>query len=196
VSSRTTESSPPITFKPQFEVFATPGHAGTPDHVCLIAVVSAGLYDPISGTWDPLTDRHYAQHNLDVLHVDAGGVSPFSFFIGNPFGETARVIASVRPATSAENGTLSAVYGSQAGDLPAEALRLMTATGEGARQPARELQLELKAGERRLCQGLVSTAGLRPGEFVAAQVDTNAAPLRGDGRAETRGSFGVVVFVR
>jgi hypothetical protein len=195
VNPGTTETSEPITFRPRFPLFATPGHEGTPDHVCLIAVVSHVTSDPHPASWDPLTDRHYAQHNLDVRHVDAGGVSAFQFFVANPFAEAARIIVRLRPASGEETRALSAVYASEPGDLPADALRLMAAVGEGAQRPARELRLELRGGERHLCQGLVSAAGLRPGQFVAAEVETSAAPRGGEHGLERKGSYGVVVFV-
>jgi hypothetical protein len=168
--------------------------ATTPDHICLLAVVSA-FDDPPSGSWDPLSDRHYAQHNVDVVQVDQGGVAAFWFFATNPLYETATLVLRVRPARLEELRALSTTFGADTRELRSESIGLTLGDRGRLERPDSELELELAAGERRLCQGVVSAEGLRRGELSAVTVEMNAKPVRSDRDAVGRGSFGAIVFV-
>jgi hypothetical protein len=168
--------------------------ASTPDHMCLVAVVSA-FDDPPSETWDPLTDRHYAQHNLDLVQTDEGGVGAFSFYVTNPLHEAAAISVRIRPVELEALRALSRVYGAEGRELSPGALGLTQVERGQMDRPAPELQLELDAGERRLCQGLVAGTGLRRGEISAVTVEMTARPARGERGRKAHGSFGAVVFV-
>jgi hypothetical protein len=185
VAPGATEITEPVTLTPQPD---------TPDHFCLIAVVEA-FGDQPSNNWSPLSDRHYAQHNVDVVHVQAGGVGMFQFNVINPFATDAEVMLQLRSATAEELRFLSMTYGAEAHEVGEGALRMIAHADEQGGRPERMLRLQLRPGERRLCQGLMSTQGLRPGQIAAAEVQTSARPLRGERESERRGSYGVIFFV-
>ena len=74
------------------------GAAGdTPEHFCLIAVVSGGTSVP-DGSWNPLSDEHYAQHNLDVIPADDSSQVVFPVQLVNPFDVDVIVEVKIRSA--------------------------------------------------------------------------------------------------
>ncbi|MFI5924077.1 hypothetical protein ACIA8M_36860 [Streptomyces anulatus] len=164
-----------------------------PNHMCLIAVVDE-LLDGPSGSWDPTQDRHYAQHNLDVVPVGAGGMGVVTFQAANPFPDMSAVIeVVVRAATTAELRTLARRLHASPSELEEAATKLVV-VGQGGQDPTSELRVELGGGETRACQALVWADNLRPDEFVAIEVRTRATPLDGQQMAARNGSFGTVFY--
>ncbi|TIP25677.1 MAG: hypothetical protein E5X67_23760 [Mesorhizobium sp.] len=167
--------------------------ATTPDHICLLAVVSA-FDDSPSGSWNPLADRHYAQHNVDIVHIDQGGIGTFWFFATNPLPEAATLTIRIHPTSAEELHTLSRRFGADWRELRSGAVGVALSDRGRLERADSELEIELGAGERRLCQGLVSAEGLRRGEFSAVTVEMIATPARGASETVGRGSFGAIVF--
>ncbi len=168
---------------------------GTPDHICVIAVVSA-FDDPPSGTWDPIGDRHYAQHNIELLEVDEGGIASFSFFVTSPLHELVTATVEIRPAAAAELAILSSAYAAVGQELRRNEVGLTQVDQDVMDRPSSVLTFDLYPGERRLCRGMVAAATLKRGQFSAATVDMTARPARGErDRSAVRGSFGAVIFV-
>ncbi|MBQ0827142.1 hypothetical protein [Streptomyces tagetis] len=165
-----------------------------PGHMCLLAVVS-DLYDAPSGSWNPLADRHYAQHNLSVVPVTPDGTGAVTFQAVNPFPDLAALVeVSVRPASREEATTLTGRLHARAREVDADALRLLAA-GED-REPSPALRFTLDGGESRSCQALLWAESLAPDEFTAVQVETRARPLDGARTPPRLGSFGAVFFSR
>ncbi|TIM28065.1 MAG: hypothetical protein E5Y63_21920 [Mesorhizobium sp.] len=167
--------------------------ATTPDHICLLAVVSA-FDDSPSGSWNPLADRHYAQHNVDIVHIDQGGIGTFWFFATNPLPEAATLTIRIHPTSAEELHTLSRRFGADWRELRSGAVGVALSDRGRLERADSELEIELGAGERRLCQGLVSAEGLRRGEVSAVTVEMIATPARGASETVGRGSFGAIVF--
>lgn len=191
-------SPPPVHVAPGAtevtQAIALAPQADTPDHICLVAVVGA-FGDHPGGTWDVLGDRHYAQHNIDIVHVQAGAIGTFHFNVINPFQVDAEVTVQLRAATALELRLLSRMYAADAGEIGQEQLRLMANADDTGGRPERTLRLRLRPGERRLCQGLLSARGLAPGQLTAAEVQTLARPARGACDSGRRGSYGAVFFI-
>jgi hypothetical protein len=158
----------------------------------LLAVVRA-FDDSPSGSWNPLADRHYAQHNVDVVHIDQGGVATFWFFATNPLSEAATIAVRIHPTRAEQLRALSKRFGAEWRELRAGAVGLALGDRGRLERADTELEIELGVGERRLCQGLVSAEGLRRGEVSAVTVDMIATPA-GGGEPVGRGSFGAIVF--
>jgi hypothetical protein len=167
-----------------------------PDHACLLAEITAGDAGA-PGLLDPVANRHYAQHNVDIEHVKAGQTASLVFHINNPFQVGARVRVRVRSADPAMLATLERAYQAPAIALHQHAFGVQLVADAAGNGQRAELLVELAPGERRLCQGLVNSAGLAPGQFAAGEVEVLAAPLHQDrNTGEQRGSLGVVVFAR
>jgi hypothetical protein len=163
------------------------------DHVCLIAEITAGDASA-PGPVDPVNNRHYAQHNVDLVHVSNGKTGSFIFNAANPFEVQARVTMRLRPVRGAALQTLECIYHAEPVEISADALGLqMVAAEEGDRQ-CRELVFDLSGREQRLCQGLVTVKDLQPGQVSAGEVELTVKVLRGKSKEERRGSFGVIIF--
>lgn len=185
VAPGATEITEPVALTPQ---------ADTPDHICLIAVVGA-FGDDASGTWDVLKDRHYAQHNIDIVQVQAGAIGTFHFNVINPYRVDAEVTVQLRAASAQELRLLSRMYAADAREIGQEQLRLVANADDTGGRPERMLRLRLRPGERRLCQGLLSARGLAPGQITSAEVQTSVRPVQGGCESERHGSYGAVFFI-
>ncbi|ROR45778.1 hypothetical protein [Kitasatospora cineracea] len=69
--------------------------ADSGDHICLLAKVWHPLDLPPTDTAAPVTDRHWAQHNLVVLPSGSAGTLPF--LASNPLTEEAEYLVSAGP---------------------------------------------------------------------------------------------------
>jgi hypothetical protein len=187
VPAHSTAPAPPITLRPD---------QATPAHFCLVAVVNAAG-SAADGSWDPLADGHYAQHNLNILEVGPGKSATFPVHLVNPFDADAVVEVAIRAASAEQLGWFADRYRAEPHRLPTDALRMLAANGRAVAEPARALSLELAGRERRVCHGLISTDGIQPGEFSVVEVVTSTR-LRDDelGREAVQGSFGMVLFGR
>jgi hypothetical protein len=166
----------------------------TPEHFCLIAVVDAPPDSP-DGNWNPTLDAHYGQHNVYLEHVEPNGVQTFDFYAQNPFPDVeARVVVSLRPVDSGRTDALANIYQAEPREFDPGAMRLSTVGREFPPVPVRELQLDLRGGERQLCQGLLSAMGMEQGQFAAAEVLTTATPQQGVDQQARHGSLSVVIF--
>jgi hypothetical protein len=164
-----------------------------PDHVCLLAEITAGDAGAgDGGAPDPFGNRHYAQHNLDLVDVGLGKMSAFSFMTANPFEAEARVLVRLKPVTGAALRSFARIYLAEPAELPASAFRLQLV--EAGDRQYEELAFNLAARERRLCHGIVSLRGLQPGQFSAGEVQSTIVSSEGNDRQERRGSLGVIVF--
>lgn len=182
----TTVQAPPITLEPDGD---------TPDHFCLIAVVSGGTSVP-DGSWNPLSDGHYAQHNLDVVPADDSGQVVFPVQLVNPFDVDATVEVKIRSAGREQLQWFADQYRCAPAHLPVQALRLLAVGDDNhTDRPNGSLRLPLAGRERRICQAVVSTERLEPGEFSAIEVRSSFAAGEGRRRGErgAEGCFGVVV---
>lgn len=185
VPPHTTVQAPPITLEPQGD---------TPEHFCLIAVVSGGTSVP-DGSWNPLSDGHYAQHNLDVIPADDSGQVIFPVQLLNPFDVDAIVEVKIRSAGREQLRWFADQYRCEPAHLPAQALRLRAADDRDTGRPNESLRLPLGGRERRICQAGVSTERLEPGEFSVIEVRSSVVAVEGRRRGEraAEGCFGVVV---
>jgi hypothetical protein len=178
----TVVTTPPVPFTPASD---------TPDHVCLVAVVSAFGDEP-SGSWASGSDCHYAQHNVMIEHLAPEGVTPFRFYVKNPFSEfSARLSVRVAPAPREQTEALARVYRAEPADLDPRDLGL--AVGRRPMDPASELELELEPGEREPCQALVAPTALRPGQFGILEVRMTASSPESE-QHDRDGGLGLVVF--
>ncbi|MES2931946.1 MAG: hypothetical protein V4805_00440 [Pseudomonadota bacterium] len=188
---RHTSAGPGLSLSPPFWLLPT---KDMPDHVCLLAEITSG--DAAApGVLDPVGDRHTAQHNIDIVHVAAGKTASTTFQINNPFALEARVVMHFGPVSDEMLKSLSRRYRADAAPLAEDAFALQQlAEADGNRQQ-RELVFEMEAGEQRLCQGVISTKGMRPGQFCAGHVDVIVSPLKQEEHSKTQvGSLGVIVF--
>jgi hypothetical protein len=141
-----------------------------PDHLCFLVEITAGDGYP-SGTFDPLTDRHYAQHNVKLVPLLQGMIGTFAFQAGNPFNGKAEMTLRLLPTKVEHLRILEQLYLAKAVELPASAFSLQfVGKGDVGRQH-RDLTFGLEGGETLLCQGLVSPEGLKPGQFSAGEVE-------------------------
>jgi hypothetical protein len=182
--------APGLALSVPFSLIPPPGK----DHVCLIAEITSG--DAAApDVPDPVGNPHYAQHNVDIVHLKAGKTGSVTFQINNPFALEAKFIIQLKPLSEGALKSLERTYRAEAAPLPQDAFALQQlADAEGNRQQ-RELVFEMQAGEQRVCQGLVFTKGLQAGQFSAGQVDVFVSSLRQDEHNKAQvGSFGVIVF--
>ena len=163
-------------------------------HVCLLAQITAGDAGA-PGVLDPVMNRHYAQHNVDIETVPAGKTASLVFQVNNPFHVPARALIRLRAADEAALPSLQRLYRAQAVPLRQDAFAVQQLADAEGNQQRRELVMELGESERRLCQGLVSSEGLQRGQFGAGQVEVLISPLQQDAREPERlGTLGVIVF--
>ncbi|MFC8722046.1 hypothetical protein, partial [Kitasatospora sp. NPDC057198] len=146
-----------------------PADAG--DHVCLLAKVWHPLDPPAGNTAAPVTDRHWAQHNLVVLPSDGAG--PLPFLASNPLAEEAEYLVSVGPVPAAR----WAGFRLDGDPRPVEAgARLIVLTDADGRPLARgegelSFALTLDGGERRRLEVTVEPDGAVPaGAFAPFEI--------------------------
>lgn len=180
VPAATTVTTDPVPFTPAGD---------TPDHICIVAVVSAFGDEP-DGTWAVGGDSHYAQHNVNVVHLDPGGVQAVAFFVKNPFPDaSARVNVRITSAPLEQLEALSAIYHAEPSDIGQEYVGLST---QGLpMDTAAELELELGPGERSRCHALLAPGVLAPGQFGTVEVRTTASSPK---QPDREGALGLIVF--
>lgn len=190
VARRDGSDMPGISISAPFTLIPT---TAMPDHVCLLAEITAGDAGA-PGIVDPINNRHYAQHNIDLVHVVTGRLVRFNFFAANPFETDARVVVKLGPMHGEAIRSLERIYLAEAAELAEEVFSLQLFEDTEGDRRRRELAFDLAAGERRLCQGLVLGKGLKPGQFSAGEVKSTAVSLDGKKEEDRHGSFGVIIF--
>lgn len=179
VNPGTTQSSP-IDVHPTLPPIRYP-------HFCLLASISTYGSSP-DGTWNPLTDAHYAQHNLDIGDIDEStGYATVPVWIVNPFPHRALIDVSIESASREAVETFAVHYHSEPADLPSEDAKLLVADGRRTAPEAR-LRVELAGHSRRLCHALVSGQNLKPGQSSVVEIRSSAVSLEPEG--SDRHAFG------
>ncbi|MYN29050.1 hypothetical protein [Duganella levis] len=171
----------------------TPQQAIIPPHFCLLAHVSCTPpeLDPGPLAPSPMTDRHWAQYNLQSAMVNTAGSHSFVFWAGNPAPEAGAYAVNARPLAEDALRRLARVMRAEPVPARPQQLALHRATEEGNRQAA-SLVLELERGERKALVLSARELKLAPHQFTAVEVvQTRVGHERED---EATGSLGVVLF--
>jgi hypothetical protein len=168
--------------------------ASLPDHVCLIAEITSG--EPSApGLLDPVNNRHYAQHNINLEHVDEGRLTGSSFQINNPFHSDATIRLQIRPAPDEVLKILEGKFRADTRSLSPRALAIRQGVERDRSLGQREISFEMAEKEHRLCQAIISAEGLQSGGFAACEVRATAVSRANQGQEkEYAGSIGIVVF--
>jgi len=181
VPAATTVTTDPVPFTPADD---------TPDHICIIAVVSAFQDEP-DGTWDVATDSHYAQHNVSIVHLDPESAQVVGFTAKNPFPEfDARVTVRIAPAPRERVEALAEVYGAEPVEVDAGSLGVSTERG-GSR--GSELEVELGPGAGAECFAVLGPGLVPPGAFSVVEVRTTASSPHSE-QPDREGVLGFVVL--
>jgi hypothetical protein len=172
----------------------TPEQASIPAHFCLLARVSCTPPEPDPGPLapSPMSNRHWAQYNLQSALLKASGSGTFVFWAGNPGLEQGRYAVAVRPLDERALQRLARLMRAEPVVASQQQLALHRAADPLARQADASVTLDLARGER---QALVLSAQelhLRPQQFTAVEVvQTRVGGKRDE---EATGSLGVVLF--
>jgi hypothetical protein len=163
-------------------------------HSCLLAEISS-TNDSSSGTFDVKHDRHYAQQNLSVLTGLPGQNLSFVFLAGNPLQEKGQFVLEVRPLGRENLHLLADFYHAEPVTIDRKALGLRRVRPAEIIRPLRQTTAELEPGETERLQVVIAVPeGLKPHQFVAAEVEQRYHPEGKDQRDWAIGSLGLVVF--
>lgn len=172
----------------------TPEQASIPAHFCLLVHASSTPPEPDPGPSapSPLTDRHWAQYNLQSAMLNAAGQQAFVFWAGNPALEQGAYLVEARPLGEQALRKLARLV--RAEPVPARPQQLTLHRAIAPTREAREASvvLELERGQR---QALVLSAQelhLAPQQFTAVEVLQTRIGQEREG--EATGSLGVVLF--
>jgi hypothetical protein len=171
----------------------TPQQASIPPHFCLLAHVSCTPPEPDPGPAapSPMSDRHWAQYNLQSAMLNVAGNKDFVFWVGNPAREAGAYAVTVLPMSEQALQQIARRVRAEPVPVRRQQLTLHLATDPAMRRTREgSMVLELAPGER---QALVLSAHdvqLAPQQFTAVEVLQSRA---GHEHAPT-GSIGVVLF--
>lgn len=172
----------------------TPEQASIPAHFCLLVRASSTPPEPDPGPAapSPMTDRHWAQYNLQSAMLNAAGGNNFVFWAGNPLKEAGAYAVTAQPLDEAGLRRMARLIRAEPVAARPQQLALHRASDPAGRHAEASVALELEAGER---QALVlSTQDLRlsPQQFTAVEVVQTR--IGHDHEGDPTGSLGVVLF--
>ncbi|MTV40686.1 hypothetical protein [Duganella radicis] len=175
----------------------TPEQASIPAHFCLLVHASSTPPEPDPGPSapSPMSDRHWAQYNLQSAMLSAAGQQAFVFWAGNPALEQGAYLVEARPLGEEALRKLARVVRADPVLARPRQLTLHRAIAPAANgREAREASvvLELERGQR---QALVLSAQdlhLAPQQFTAVEVLQTRIGQEREG--EPTGSLGVVLY--
>jgi hypothetical protein len=175
----------------------TPDDASIPPHFCLLAHVSCTPPEPDAGppTPSPMTDRHWAQYNLQTAVLNnARGHHATIFWAVNPAAEAAAYMVTARPLTEEQLRTVARVVRAEPVAIRSHQLSLNRASDVAAVREGREpgLLLALERGERQALVVTTRELTLGPQQFTAVEMVQTRV---GDERvADVTGSLGLVLL--
>ena len=168
-----------------------------PKHICLLARVTApGDYLVPNSIIDPITDRHWAQLNLNAVTLAADSTFQFTFWAGNPLSRTAAFDLVARSVNSRVLKTLSRQFRAEPVAFDEIAINLMPlgvdfARNDRERRRGPRITVELKANARQpIHMHGTLTRRLESSRFTAVEI----LQISRDNEDRIIGSLGVVVI--
>jgi hypothetical protein len=196
VAGRAVSGSIPIPTSSN-EMIWTPEQTKIPPHFCLLAHATAYPPEPDPGptTPDPVSDRHWAQYNLQTATLPPSNKLISVFWSANPERESAAFMVTARPVSKEGLKLLARVVRAEPVASKHEQIMLGRATAEGRERGSRQdsLVLELERGARQPLIVSVHAPELAPHQFTAVEVvQTRLGNERGEGTAT--GGLAIVIF--
>lgn len=138
-----------------------------------------------------MSDRHWAQYNLQSAMLNAAGNKDFVFWVGNPAREAGAYAVTVLPLSQQVLEHMARLVRAEPVPVRRQQLALHRAA-DPAMHRARDgsLVLELARGERQALVLRAHDVQLAPQQFTAVEV----LQARAGHEHEPTGSIGVVLF--
>ncbi|MDJ1479975.1 hypothetical protein QNI16_05715 [Cytophagaceae bacterium YF14B1] len=161
-----------------------------PPHICLFAEVGCPG-DLETWSFNPVTDRHYAQHNVNIVHAMPFETTSFFFSASNPLKETALYEFQIRPVSREALRFLEKQYRAKAIPVKEDTISLYPVKA-GSEKNGQKLHASLRPNEKQLFRITIDMPELRNNEFLAVEVEQTLTSTREE--QPSTGSIGVLFF--
>ena len=177
----------------------TPEHASIPAHFCLLAHVSCTPQelDPGPSASAPMSNRHWAQYNLQSAVLNGAGSNTFVFWAGNPGLEAGAYTVTAQALAEPALQRLARTTRAEPVAVRSQQFALhraldARASGRSSKSHEASVVLELRGGERQALVLSTQDLQLGPQQFTAVEVLQTRVGQEHEGDAT--GSLGVVLF--